>query len=180
MNKPRLSADMHWDVERYVLGDPGLDRGSFEAAMSADVELALAVAESVERLQQIARACQFTQVPLADSSKATPRAVTSRPVAPVAIGLACAVLAASLLVVFFNYGVPSSSQAKLTAQVDPRLSAVASHWLALDGVVVGDVSSGSTETWEAIESQSPSQLSVADEGDWMLEAAVAFFQQAEI
>jgi len=49
-----LSADDWWDVQRYVLEDPSLDRVAFEARMIDSPWLAAAVSECVEQVQWIA------------------------------------------------------------------------------------------------------------------------------
>ncbi len=168
-----ISAATLWDIERYVLGDTSLDRSAFEASMSEDVELALAVADCVERMQHIAVACEFVEAPSQGVSKWTNRRVAQ-------LCLACAALAAMLVAMVVMPGPQASKTLPPSATQHTDLSAVAAHWLALDVTAVGEDISALPVALDSMDLQGNSQLSVAEENDWMLEAAVAFYEQAEI
>lgn len=173
-----ISAETLWDVERYVLGDASLDRPAFEAKMSEDVALALAVADCVERMHLLSVACEALPEP-------SQRTWTRGRVAGWCV--ACAALAAMLA------GVLAWPTTKVTETMPPTasqnidLSAVATYWLALD-VTAGDEAQVFPPDERNVTPAVPgtgdlpgnSQLSVAEENDWMLEAAVAFFEQADI
>lgn len=56
-----MSKQSMWEVYRYVLDDPTLDREAFEHSMQVDVQLALAVAEAVVDIERLRRVCHNDQ-----------------------------------------------------------------------------------------------------------------------
>jgi hypothetical protein len=201
MKPSAQNSELNWDIERYLLDDPTLDRQEFETRMLADVDLALAVAEQVHRLEALAQASrQLTNWQLAKqpSSPQVLAGGTGRPV-EVSYGfLALAVLAASLLVAvnwirtIEDRGVGTSTaqnhaeKNRNAITSDDGMSVLVDRWLAIqvDHASAGEsyvqdntpFTSLSAEWLEPGEQVSNSD---ANEGDWMLETAAEFFQQAD-
>lgn len=166
MNDTTISEDLQWDIERYVLLDETLDRDAFEARMLEDERLALAVAEAVDHMEMLTTACRVSS----DSSppKAWPVFAWS-----MRIGVGLAVAAGLLIATGLLSPNWSQGDGQAIGETE-ELSAVAEQWLVMDADGDADESLITPVSWE----WEPGLM--AEEEDWMLEAAQQFFQELEI
>ena len=133
-----MTADEHWDVQRYVLEDPTLDRSAFEVRLLADPRLAEAVAACVRQVQEspasagsYASASHLRRRWL--GSGGVPSAI-----APGLVGLASVVLLALGWIAWRSGGGHAPREA---GAMGGEMSAVAESWLAMMGVT------GSNRRW---------------------------------
>ncbi len=73
-----MTEEQLWEIDRYLLNDPTLDREAFEQRMLEDESLSVAVASAVERLSMLSVAAE----PVPGSMRAHGASVTSVPVIP--------------------------------------------------------------------------------------------------
>lgn len=176
--------DRVWHIERYVLADPTLDRRAFEAAMAEDLELALAVAESVEQLQGLALVCREhpRRVTRGPSEAGAARGLARR---SQRLALVASAVAAGLLLAFFPWAghrpareLAGFSQPSASRGAEQQLAAVAQQWIDLTSIDVriGTVPGPAGELAE-FEGHSPANL--PDDQDWMLQVSAAFFEESE-
>ncbi len=206
MNRDSLTTQQLWDIERYVLDDNSLDRDAFEVQMAGNIELALAVADCVERLQLIACACRAvprTQQPSSVVVAAPAVSWTaSKTAAQLWLALGLGLAACVLLLVRWDGNWPTSSNTPLAGQViprgmnppanTPRIADVALGWLAMEEssyhwasqelpeTVEQVVPSGYYEPSEHIEPSEQNSAASSDDDDWMLQAATEFYRSSDI
>lgn len=188
MNDKQISADLQWDIDRYLLGDEALDREAFEARMMEDESLALAVAESVQQFEDLSRACRAMPAvhedenwPRGESdvSHLSRRQVSSAEVYRL-IGLAA--FAASLLLavlIWQSLGGPGQRQIADGGTTETgsgnRLAEVADLWFAMDS---SEVLASDSETF--LISDGSDAMVVDDlsaESDWIIEATQQLYDR---
>jgi len=185
-----MTKQLEWDVYRYVLDDPSLDREAFEVRMLSDVDVALAVAEAVSHIDALRAASSIVSVSANSHSEK---------VAGEEAGLALAerftvhwslvaCLAATLLVAvgLLNYAVLFESPADY-ARSQAGEQRLVESWLALRNAELVDVSSNLVDASsnlesakiEELEAVEPIATDASSESDWLLDAAQEFFAQRE-
>ena len=160
-----------WDIDRYLLSDPTLDRDAFEQRMLDDLSLAEQVAVSVADLQAISSvACSAASMAIA-----APRTSSSR-FSPTTNRWALLASAASLLIAVSAWQVRSVSS-------DSQLSLIADNWVTFENLtdaasleliatehqlsenLPGENQSGEYQT----------DAESAEQSDWLVEAAREFY-----
>lgn len=165
------SSQEQWDIDRYLLSDPTLDRDAFEQRMLDDLSLAEQVAVSVADLQAISSvACSAASIAIA-----APRTSSSR-FSPTTNRWALLASAASLLIAVSTWQVRSVSS-------DSQLSLIADNWVTFENLtdaasleliatehqlsenLPGENQSGEYQT----------DAESAEQSDWLVEAAREFY-----
>lgn len=164
----RWSEEQAWEIDRYLLDDPSLDRLAFEQTMLSDPELALAVADRVEQLQWLEAACGMSVPPPATDSLKWNASWRW-------IGLAA--MAASLLLTVSAWWAAPVALPSLTHSPRTDMAAIATEWVTLDVEPL----SATDEGLDSLDVLTGSELVEESESgsDWMLLAAEGFFQDTE-
>ena len=158
---PTKNQNAQWDIDRYLLSDPSLDRDAFEQRMLDDLSLAEQVAASVADLNTISSAARL---PHKTSRFAKPARFS---------GWSMLVTAAALLMTVSAWQLRNSSN-------DDQLSQIANNWVAFEGLTT--VESLEPITTEEQSNESPdnsnpdnADADTAEQSDWLVEAAREFY-----
>ena len=183
-NSNTNQSELQWNIDRYLLDDPTLDREAFEQQMLADTSLAEQVAASVLNMQLLAQAVSTikpTPVAPASSPSAAPlvvpvtdRSSMHRP------ALWLMFTSAVLLIVAI-----SSWQFRRFSS-DDQLARIADNWNAietlsatesLDLVLASDSSDVLTSeaTTFTPQTSEDSGAESSEQSDWLVEAAREFY-----
>lgn len=178
MSDSPIAEQRQWDVERYLLDDPSLNRDEFEARMLDDEQLALAVADEVELLQRVVAACREPVSAVTHGPKSNH--ITWHRIATIGLAIAATLLVA--LLVRMNHETRQTAQeTQRTPHSQPsdplqvQMRAVAEQWVALDVSYDADETSSAASDLVA----EPAFDVGLDEEDWMLQAAREFFLELE-
>lgn len=194
--------ESHWEIHRYLLDDPSFDRDTFEQRMLEDTDLALAVADEVERLELIqrtvvssstARDCATQVVTGRDTSTEHERgSTTRRRQVTVLLGTAIALL---ILLGSFQWFAPNgagnrTNTALVHPVVEPGLEETAEFWLGMqDGdalieeLAIDSLAFDSSNTTIALETEteidSTDETLDSSDSDWMLDIAIGYYGEME-
>ncbi len=164
--------EMQWNIDRYLLDDPTLDREAFEQQMLADDSLAEQVAASVANFQVLSQAASILSAP-------TLPPVRSRALSRPALW-ATLTAAAILLVAFTGWRFMKVSS-------DDQLARIADNWTAIENLsssdsvdlaLAVDASDASALEPTTTYSHSGDEATDADsreQSDWLVEAAREFY-----
>ncbi len=188
-----MSKQLDWEVYRYVLDDPTLDRAAFEALMLDDMNLALAVAEAVQHVDSL-RAASFIAPPVPiqsqqpDQSQQPSTVYRSAATSGWQLSSLAALAAAFLLAIgLLNFQLTHKS----AVSYESANKVLADNWLALLETELVDGSSNLVDVSTNVELvrydeslAEPSVISsvisgsepTADE-DWLMDAAREFYAQ---
>lgn len=164
----RWSEEQAWEIDRYLLDDPSLDRLAFEQAMLSDPDLALAVADRVQQLQCLVAACDRS-VPPPPSGRLEWNASWRW------MGLAA--MAASLLLAVSAWWAAPAMRPSLTHSPRTDMAALATKWISLDVEPLA----AADESLDSLDVLTVSEVIEESESgsDWMLLAAEGFFADTE-
>ena len=167
------SNDLQWDIDRYLLSDPTLDRDVFEQRMFVDLALAEQVAVSVEDLQAITSVARSAS---ASAAFASSRNFTSR-YKSAAFRWTLLATAAALLIAVSAWQFRSTSS-------DTQLSLIADNWIAFENLTAAEslelvATEGHPSDYQHASALQPSENQVDTESyeqsDWLVEAAREFY-----
>ena len=152
---------VQWDIDRYLLSDPTLDRDAFEQRMLDDLSLAEQVAVSVADLQAISSGARSA----ASTAMAAPRTSSSR-FSQTTYRWALLATAAALLIAVSAWQFRSTSS-------DAQLSLIADNWVTFENLT-------GAESLELIATENqPDEYQTdaesAEQSDWLVEAAREFY-----
>ena len=164
------SSQEQWDIDRYLLSDPTLDRDAFEQRMLDDLSLAEQVAVSVADLQAISSvACSAASIAIA-----APRTSSSR-FSPTTYRWALLASAAALLIAVSAWQVLSVSS-------DAQLSLIADNWVTFENFTGESLELIATEhqlsenlPGENQSGEYQTDAESAEQSDWLVEAAREFY-----
>jgi hypothetical protein len=152
-----IKLNLQWEVDRYLLCDPSLDRDAFEQRMLEDFKLAELVANSVADLQSISSAVQANRLPVRSSPIAKPKRIAY---------IALLITAALVLLTV------SVRQLRQTA-TEAQLSQIADNWVAFEGLTTGESLDLIATEYSPTENQVDSDAN--EQSDWLVEAAQEFY-----
>ena len=167
---PAHNQDSQWEVDRYLLSDPSLDRDAFEQRMFEDLSLAERVAESVAALQAISSAARVSARASAISATTIKSQLTSKnPTSPcyqATYRWATLVTAAVVLMTVSVWQFRNTSN-------DDQLSQIADNWVAFESLTTAE--SLELIATEDQPSEKPLDVETNEESDWLVEAAREFY-----
>lgn len=162
--------EMQWNIDRYLLDDPTLDREAFEQQMLSDELLAEQVAASVANLHLLAQAACSVKTP---STQPARHHLVSSP------ALWSILTSAAVLIVAV------SSWQFIERSNDKQLARIADNWSAienlstsesLDLVYAADVSDIPTiESSSSLPADDATDGDTREQSDWLVEAAREFY-----
>ena len=160
------SIQEQWDIDRYLLSDPTLDRDAFEQRMLDDLSLAEQVAVSVADLQAISSGA----LSAASTAMAAPRTSSSR-FSQTTYRWALLATAAALLIAVSAWQFRSTSS-------DAQLSLIADNWVTFENLT-GAESLELIATENQLGENQPDEYQTdaesAEQSDWLVEAAREFY-----
>ncbi len=172
--------DRQWEIDRYLLGDPTLDRDAFEQRMLNDVSLAEQVAASVAQLELIELSAIAAGLPQA-LVVSPHRRRESRQVMTVWALLATV---ATLLVALANWRDGSSKSVDTPsvtfelAASDLQLAEIAEYWLATENAnLISLEEEVSTEAFVNSRRGTQTEPESVEPTDWLVEAATQFYSE---
>lgn len=157
-SKPANNQNLQWDVDRYLLSDPSLDRDAFEQRMLEDLELAELVAASVTDLQVIASAVRQPETVSAVSFSTTKFQQKTY--------WAMLVTAAAVLLTVSVWQLRSATN-------DDQLSQIADNWVAFEGLTTGEALELIANEEQSLENHADAESN--EQADWLVEAAREFY-----
>lgn len=157
-SNPANNRNLQWDVDRYLLSDPSLDRDAFEQQMLEDLELAELVAASVADLRVIVSAAQLSETVPVDSSSTSKSQRKAY--------WAMLVTAAAVLLMVSVWQLRSSP-------TDDQLSQIADNWVAFEGLTTGEALELIANEEQALENHADAESN--EQADWLVEAAREFY-----
>lgn len=167
MNPEPNNLNVQWDIDRYLLSDPSLDRNAFEQRMMNDLSLAEKVATAVADLQVISSAARTR----ADApSTVTPP--TSLNVDRSGTYRWASLAAAAVLVIAVSiWQFRSSSN-------EDQLSLIADNWVAFENLTTAEsLELIATEDQSTDDQRAEDQTDAVsnEQSDWLVEAAREFY-----
>ncbi len=172
--------DLQWEIDRYLLGDPTLDRDAFELQMLDDVSLAEQVAASVGAMELIeVAACSVTRPDI----QATIPCRRSTVAAGIPVWAMLATVATVLIAVAYwrnlpNEAIHATRASTEFAESDRLLSQIAEHWLAFENpIIVNHEEDVFAEIANGSRRSELSEHELVDQTDWLVEAARQFYQE---
>ena len=186
-----MNEEQHWEIQRYILGDPTLDVEQFEQQMLDNPEMALAVADEVASIHLLATCDSPSPAGTGDALGLPSSNSLGASKSPwVLLGFA-----ASLLVCIFTWlgqpgpRFPDASSTASTRVSEASLEEFAEQWISLQVATSDSYSAESsyyvvTDGGTAGLDPSDSALELTSEheagNDWLLEAAQLFYSDADI
>jgi hypothetical protein len=155
-----------WDIDRYLLSDPSLDRDAFEQQMLDDIWFAEQVANSVADLQSISFAARSTL----SKTSAVPH-VSPIPYSEAIYRWAPIVTAAVILIAVSAWQFRSPSN-------DDQLSLIADNWVAFENLTTVEsleliANDGHFNEVQSADDQADTESN--EQSDWLVEAAREFY-----
>ncbi len=171
--------ERQWEIDRYLLDDPTLDRDAFELQMLDDVSLAEQVAATVGSLELIELAASSATHQVIHTTVSFKRSFVAVPVWAV-----LATVASILIAVAFWRNLPNEAADHVAVsfefgESDRLLPLIAEHWLAFEhpSVVNHDEEEVLSEIANGSRRNELSELELLDQTDWLVEAARQFYQE---
>jgi anti-sigma-K factor RskA len=161
---PANNRDSQWDIDRYLLSDPTLDRDAFEQRMLDELSLAELVAASVACLHAISSAARTAAISSAIVSPLTSQNGNHRGAYRWAMLVSAAVLLMAV----------SVWQFRSTAN-DDQLSLIADNWVAIENLTTAESLELIATEDQSNEDQSNESQAETEQSDWMVEAAREFY-----
>jgi hypothetical protein len=174
-------ADRQWDIDRYLLDDPTLDRDAFEQQMLDDPALAEQVATSV---------AQWKILEIAAKSVQPSKRLDDMPSIPTGSGLsvgswavlatvALMLVALSLWSLFSNPAPRGVVVASKLAASERLLSQIAERWLDVESPqVYVQEEELISESDLGLRRGEQTEMELSDQSDWLFEAARQFYQES--
>lgn len=174
-----ISRDRQWQIDRYLLDDPTLDRETFEQQMLADVSLAEQVAASVVNLQDLKIAAASAATSTVAIAPSTDDSVHG---SRIPVWATLATVAALLLGIICWHQAPSPTDVKSSAEIsanEVQLSQMAEHWLAFDNQFsVHQEEEFLPDLDPGFRRHEQTELELINQTDWLVEAAREFYQES--
>ena len=170
--------DLQWEIERYLLDDPTLDREAFEQRMLNDVSLAEQVATAVAHMQLIAEAVDSTS---------THRVTKATPTAPAVLTGRTAfdqwIYRSSILASAAALLIAVTAWQYRSHKDDDQLARIADNWSAFENLTteeaLGLVLASESHSLDVLHDDAlqgePNDSAAIEQSDWLVEAAQEFY-----